>query len=60
MGYGEAKDKNMDEDIVEGALQMAATHRQPGEGILHHSDRGSMTPLTTTKGCSVLTRWYAA
>lgn len=38
---GWAMDKNMDESLVERALQMAASHRQPGEGVLHHSDRGS-------------------
>ena len=38
---GWAMDKHMDESLVERALQMAATHRQPGQGVLHHSDRGS-------------------
>jgi transposase InsO family protein len=38
---GWAMDKHMDESLVERALQMAAAHRQPGEGVLHHSDRGS-------------------
>lgn len=38
---GWSMDKNMDEGLVERALQMAAAHRQPGEGVLHHSDRGS-------------------
>ena len=38
---GWAMDKHMDEGLVERALQMAAAHRQPGEGVLHHSDRGS-------------------
>jgi len=38
---GWAMDKNMDERLVERALQMATAHRQPGEGVLHHSDRGS-------------------
>jgi transposase InsO family protein len=31
----------MDEGLVERALQMAAAHRQPVEGVLHHSDRGN-------------------
>ena len=31
----------MDEVLVERALQMAAAHRRPSEGVLHHSDRGS-------------------
>jgi putative transposase len=38
---GWAMDKHMDEGLVERALQMAATHRRPPEGVLHHSDRGS-------------------
>lgn len=38
---GWAMDKQMDEGLVERALQMAATHRQPPVGVLHHSDRGS-------------------
>lgn len=38
---GWAMDKHMDEGLVERALQMAATHRRPVEGLLHHSDRGS-------------------
>jgi putative transposase len=31
----------MEEALVASTLQMAATHRQPGEGVLHHTDRGS-------------------
>jgi putative transposase len=38
---GWAMDKHMEEGLVASALQMAATHRQPREGVLHHSDRGS-------------------
>jgi transposase InsO family protein len=38
---GWAMDKHMDEELVASALQMATPHRQPGEGVLHHSDRGS-------------------
>jgi putative transposase len=38
---GWAMDKHMEEELVASALKMAATHRQPGEGVLHHSDRGS-------------------
>lgn len=34
-------DKHMEEGLVASALQMAAAHRQPAEGVLHHSDRGS-------------------
>lgn len=36
-----AMDKHMEQELVASALQMAATHRRPGEGLLHHSDRGS-------------------
>jgi transposase InsO family protein len=38
---GWAMDRHMGEELAERALQMAAVHRQPGEGVLHHSDRGS-------------------
>ena len=38
---GWAMDKHMEEGLVVSALQMAATHRRPGGGVLHHSDRGS-------------------
>lgn len=38
---GWAMDKHMEEGLVASALQMAAKHRQPGEGVLHHTDRGS-------------------
>lgn len=38
---GWAMDKQMDEGLVASALRMAATHRRPTEGVLHHSDRGS-------------------
>jgi putative transposase len=38
---GWAMDKHMEEELVASALKMATTHRQPGEGVLHHSDRGS-------------------
>jgi putative transposase len=31
----------METDLVASALQMAATQRRPGEGLLHHTDRGS-------------------
>ena len=38
---GWAMDKHMDAELVERALQMAASHRRPDAGVLHHSDRGS-------------------
>jgi len=38
---GWAMDKHMETDLVTSALQMAATQRRPGEGLLHHTDRGS-------------------
>ena len=38
---GWAMDKHMETSLVESALQMAATQRRPGEGLLHHTDRGS-------------------
>jgi transposase InsO family protein len=38
---GWAMDKHMETDLVASALKMAATQRRPGEGLLHHTDRGS-------------------
>lgn len=38
---GWAMDKNMEQELVASALRMAATQRRPGEGVLHHTDRGS-------------------
>jgi transposase InsO family protein len=38
---GWAMDKHMEEGLVASALKMATTRRQPGVGVLHHSDRGS-------------------
>jgi transposase InsO family protein len=38
---GWAMDKHMGEGLVASALQMAIGQRRPGEGVLHHSDRGS-------------------
>lgn len=37
---GWAMDKHMEQSLVASALQMAATHRQPASGVLHHSDIG--------------------
>jgi putative transposase len=38
---GWAMDGSRDERLVETALDMALTARQPAAGLLHHSDRGS-------------------
>lgn len=38
---GWAMDKTMEQELVASALQMATSHRRPGEGVLHHSDSGS-------------------
>jgi putative transposase len=38
---GWAMAEQMDHQLVEAAWQMARIHRQPQEGLLHHSDRGS-------------------
>jgi transposase InsO family protein len=38
---GWAMDKTMEQGLVASALRMAAAQRRPGEGLLHHSDRGS-------------------
>jgi putative transposase len=32
---------HMETSLVSDALRMAIAHRYPGEGLLHHSDRGS-------------------
>ena len=29
-----------DSELVAGALRMAVSHRRPGQGLIHHSDRG--------------------
>jgi transposase InsO family protein len=38
---GWAMSNLIDTDLVEQALRMALFQRQPGQGLLHHSDRGS-------------------
>ena len=38
---GWAMDEHMEQTLVERALQMALNQRQPGNDLLHHSDRGS-------------------
>ena len=38
---GWAMDKRMTSDLVCNAFKMAVAQRQPGSGLLHHSDRGS-------------------
>ena len=62
---GWSMDKHMEEQLVTSALQMAASQRRPGEGVLHHSDRGSRVPFwvmqrTITNNCSTLTKWWSA
>jgi transposase InsO family protein len=37
---GWAMADHMRTDLVSDALKMAVTHRRPGKGLLHHSDRG--------------------
>jgi putative transposase len=37
---GWAMAEHLRTDLVREALQMAVLHRRPGEGLLHHSDRG--------------------
>jgi putative transposase len=37
---GWSMDDHMRTDLVSSALTMAITRRRPGEGLLHHSDRG--------------------
>jgi putative transposase len=38
---GWSMQKSMDRSLVLNALEMALGQRQPGEGLVHHSDRGS-------------------
>ncbi len=38
---GWAMDEHHDAELVKAALRMALLNRQPGAGLLHHSDRGS-------------------
>ena len=37
---GWAMAATFDSELIEQALSMAVTHRQPEAGLLHHSDRG--------------------
>jgi transposase InsO family protein len=38
---GWAMSAHIDVELVQAALQMAVGRRQPGPGLLHHTDRGS-------------------
>jgi transposase InsO family protein len=38
---GWAMEGHLEQELVASALKMAAAHRRPGEGVLHHTDRGS-------------------
>ena len=38
---GWATSRNVDRHLALAALDMAFTHRRPGRGLVHHSDRGS-------------------
>ncbi|MCE3233756.1 MAG: hypothetical protein K0R98_2013 [Rickettsiaceae bacterium] len=38
---GLAMSERMTADLVKNALKHAITHRKPGEGLIHHSDKGS-------------------
>jgi transposase InsO family protein len=43
---------HMREELVTDALEMAVARRRPGEGLIHHSDRGSQyTAVTFGRGC---------
>ena len=37
---GWAMSENIDSALVQSAMKMALLHRRPGEGLIHHSDRG--------------------
>ena len=48
---GWAMDQQSDARLVEAALQMAYWRRQPGEGLLHHSDQGSQYTSELYRQC---------
>jgi transposase InsO family protein len=52
---GWAMGANRDEVLVERALLMALERRNPSEGLLHHSDRGSQN---TSGGYQALLEQY--
>jgi putative transposase len=37
---GWAMSENIDSALVQSAMNMALLHRRPGDGLIHHSDRG--------------------
>ena len=37
---GWAMSENIDSTLVQSAMKMALLHRRPGDGLIHHSDRG--------------------
>ncbi len=37
---GWAMSENIDSALVQSAMKMALLHRRPGDGLIHHSDRG--------------------
>ena len=39
-------DKTMTKELVMNALKMAYKRQNPGEGVIHHSDRGVYLKLT--------------
>ena len=47
---GYALDGSRDEQLVETALDMALGSRQPGVGLVHHSDRGSQYTSAAYRG----------
>lgn len=53
---GWAMDEHMEEVLVEQALQMALHQRQPGDDLLHHSDRGS--PFTAHRYQALLAQQH--
>ena len=48
---GWAMDDRMGVELVEDAWQMALLNRQPGQGLLHHSDRGRQYTSDAYQGC---------
>ncbi len=52
---GWAMSKERDEQLVTKAAEMALTHRRPGAGLVHHSDRGSQY---TSQGYLTLLQQY--
>jgi transposase InsO family protein len=57
---GWAMGEHLRSDLVISALQMAQTHRQPGRGLLVHSDRGVQYASAQTRAFLEQNGWIAS